>query len=332
MTNNGALPPGVRPEVAHRAIEWLVDLQSGTSDSAARQAHRAWLAQDPEHARAWAHIEAVNLRLRGAAGGAATGLIAQATLAPVRDRRRAHKALAVLVFASGATWQITERGIPQTWLADLRTGVGQRRRAILADGSALVLNTDSAVQLHFSAGERRLRLLAGELMLTTGRDSDHRATARPLVLETAQGELRPQDSRFAVRQLATSCRVDVFEGRLAVLPHGHGRAAPSLMRAGERANFGRFGLGPRQQANEADNAWTSGMLVAAGMRLDEFLAELARHRRGRLQCDPAVAGLRISGTYPLADTDAVLTLISRSLPVRVHFMTRWWVSVAPAQG
>ena len=33
--------------------------------------------------------------------------------------------------------------------------------------------------------------------------------------------------------------------------------------------------------------------------------------------DPAVAGLRISGTYPLADTDRALVAMARALPVRV---------------
>jgi len=331
MKDVGAPPPVVRPEVAHRAVEWLLNLQSGGCCSAALHLHRAWLAEDPEHARAWAHIEAVNARLRGAAELGAAGAIAQATLAPVRARRRAVKTLTALLFASGTAWQLKETSSPARWFADLRTGVGDRHETVLSDDSRLVLNTDSAVQLHFSAAERRLRLLAGEVMLTTGHDRSHPTPPRPVVLATAQGELRTLGASFAVRQLAASCRVDVFEGQLAVLPLERAGTAASQLRAGERVHFDRYSLGTRQAAKEADSAWTTGMLVASGMRLDEFLGELERHRSGRLRCDPAIAHLRISGTYPLADTDAVLALLTRSLPVELHFMTRWWVSLAPAR-
>ena len=47
-----------------------------------------------------------------------------------------------------------------------------------------------------------------------------------------------------------------------------------------------------------EDAWLQGALYADNMRLDAFIAELGRYRRGRLACDPAVAGLRISGSFP----------------------------------
>lgn len=54
------------------------------------------------------------------------------------------------------------------------------------------------------------------------------------------------------------------------------------------------GLRPRATRRSAaaagrQRAWTDGMLVAAGMRLDEFLAEVARYRPGRLAATRASA-------------------------------------------
>ncbi|WZB64613.1 hypothetical protein WJ970_28925 [Achromobacter xylosoxidans] len=45
----------------------------------------------------------------------------------------------------------------------------------------------------------------------------------------------------------------------------------------------------------------------------------------RLACDPYVAGLRISGSFPLADTDRALAAVERALPVQVLRYTRYWV-------
>ena len=65
------------------------------------------------------------------------------------------------------------------------------------------------------------------------------------------------------------------------------------------------------------------------MRLDDFLSELARYRNGLVRCSEAVAGLRVSGTYQLSDTDQVLTLVAQSLNVDVTYRSRYWVTVTP---
>jgi transmembrane sensor len=75
--------------------------------------------------------------------------------------------------------------------------------------------------------------------------------------------------------------------------------------------------------------WEQGMLLAKNMRLGDVIAELARQRPGVLQCDPAVADLRVSGAISLDDTDAGLELLAGTLPVRIERRTRYWVTVRP---
>lgn len=339
-----AVPPSLPPDVARRAVEWLVELQSNEATDSMHQAHRAWRAQHPDHERAWVHIETVNQRLRATAGASPLiPSVASATLALPRGvtRRAAINTLAVFLFAGGAAWQAERhtawRAPWSDWLADERTGVGEHRTVTLADGSTVALNTDTAINLSFTATERRLRLVSGEVLISTGHDADHVGGGRPFVVETAHGELRPLGTRFMVRQQRVASRVDVFEGAVAVHLHdptaADGRTDQGrILRAGEQARFTRSAIGGTQPASEADSAWTDGMLVASGMRLDDFLAELGRHRPGRLGCEPAIAQLRVSGTYPLASTDRVLDLLRTTLPVDIHFFTPWWVTVRAARG
>ncbi|MNT69671.1 fec operon regulator FecR [compost metagenome] len=82
----------------------------------------------------------------------------------------------------------------------------------------------------------------------------------------------------------------------------------------------------------ADLSWSDGVLAAHDMRLEEFLAELARYRPGVIRCDPRVANLRVSGVYPLGNTDKVLDTLALTLPVSVRSMTRYWVSFGPREG
>ena len=49
-------------------------------------------------------------------------------------------------------------------------------------------------------------------------------------------------------------------------------------------------------------AWTRGMLLADGMRLGAFVAELARYRSGPVRVEPDIAALPVSGVFPVADT------------------------------
>ncbi|WP_175573506.1 FecR domain-containing protein, partial [Pseudomonas aeruginosa] len=162
----------------------------------------------------------------------------------------------------------------------------------------------------------------GEIQLSTGHDP------RPLHVYSAEGRLRPVGTRFDVRQFAGRTRVAVHEGAVQVENHaGQGLLLPS----GRQLDFDRERLGVPQPLPVGSGAWTDGMLVAAGMRLDEFLAEVARYRPGRLGCDPRIGGLRISGSYPLDDSERILATLPAVLPVEVRRVTRYWVGVHPRE-
>ena len=80
----------------------------------------------------------------------------------------------------------------------------------------------------------------------------------------------------------------------------------------------------------ADPTWAEGVLVASDMRLDAFIDELRRYRSGLIQVAPEVAGLHLSGVFPLADTDRILQSLGQVLAVRVQMPMRYWVRIGPA--
>ncbi|GGC12748.1 sensor [Oxalicibacterium flavum] len=322
----GVRAPDVPPHVARRAVEWLVELQSGTASESARRGWQEWLVQHDDHARAWRHIETVNASLRG--NGTASTMLARATLtAPCSLKRRAAvKTLAALFFVGGTAWVAREQAPWREWIADERTAVGERRHLTLPDGTAVALNTDTAISLRYTETERRFVLLRGEIMVTTARDPQ----ARPFLVETAQGELQPLGTRFTVYQKPVSSHLAVYEGAVRIVPRDDA-AGVRVVQSGEQAEFTGSQIASVAAAQEGDAAWSEGMIVASGMRLEDFVAQLSRHRRGRIGCDPQIADLRVSGTYPLEDTDRVLGALSASLPVRPHFITRYWVTLRPEQ-
>ncbi|HEM7823519.1 TPA: FecR domain-containing protein, partial [Burkholderia multivorans] len=89
--------------------------------------------------------------------------------------------------------------------ADLRTAVGERRTVTLADRTVVVLDTDTALDVRFDASARRLQLLRGAIMVTSGHDD--RVPARALVVATADGDVQPLGTRFSVRARDGATRV-----------------------------------------------------------------------------------------------------------------------------
>ncbi|MBC3363226.1 FecR domain-containing protein [Pseudomonas sp. SWRI154] len=307
--------PNVSAQVAEQAVHWLLEMQQGPLDTRQQQAWEQWLNAHSEHRRAWEHIQRVNQRLRNVSAP-----LAHATLNPPRaaTRRRALKMLLLLGAGSAVTWGLRERQLLPPLLADFRSPVGERRRLALDDGSQLQLNSGSAVDIRFDAQRRLIRLLEGELLLTAAQDP------RPLQVLTAHGLLESRNARFNVREYADHTQVAVFAGQVDIRS-GHGPAF--LLTASRQASLGINGTGPATALDANSGAWTEGMLVAAHMRLADFLDELGRYRRGQLHCDEAVANLLVSGTYPLDNSERILDLLEISLPVKVRRFTRYWVTV-----
>jgi transmembrane sensor len=310
-------PADFSTQVAEQAVHWLVEMQGGPLSPSQQRAWQQWHDAHSEHQRAWQHIQRVNQRLRGLS----SPLAHSALNAPTSSgRRQALKLLLLLGAGSAVTWGIREQNLLPPLLADYRSPVGQRRDLRLDDGSRLQLNTRSAVDVHFDGQQRLIRLLEGEILLTTAQDR------RPLLVQSAEGLLRPQGARLNLRQFNQRSELAVFEGSVSVSPTAYNGAALTLQ-AGQQLSFNANAWGTPRPLDAGSGAWSDGMLVAAHMRLADFLQELGRYRRGQLNCDARVADLLISGSYPLDDSERILDLLEISLPVKVQRFTRYWVTV-----
>ncbi|TKK13537.1 hypothetical protein PflCFBP13510_06805 [Pseudomonas fluorescens] len=307
----------VSSQVAEQAVHWLLEMQQGALNPRQQAAWQQWLNAHIEHQRAWEQIQRVNQRLRGVPSPLAHAALNAPTSS---NRRQALKLLLILGAGSAAAWSLRQQHILPPLTADYRSPVGQRRTVQLADGSQLQLNTGSAVDVHFDGQQRLVRLLEGEILLTA------RAGQAPLHVLTGQGLLSSQAARLTVRQFNDHTQLAVLAGQVEVMPNRYNGLALSVD-AAHQVNFTRKGWDTPRPTDANSGAWADGMLVAAHMRLEDFLSELGRYRRGQLHCDPQVANLLLSGSYPLDDSERILDLLEISLPVKVRRFTRYWVTV-----
>ncbi|QKS84256.1 FecR domain-containing protein [Pseudomonas bijieensis] len=310
----------VSASVLDAAIAWQLSLDSSSAQE--REAFARWHAADEEHARAWRQLGMLDQRFSVASGPARAALL-QSRVSIRRRIRKVGSGLASVIAVIGLALFAGDRYLPlDYWLADQRTATGEQRTLRLVDGTLINLNTHSALDVRFDDKQRRIVLQEGEILVETGHGDP-----RPFIVETREGNLRALGTRFLVRREDEGTRLSVLKS--AVAAHPQAADTEQILREGQQVLMRRDGLGPTIALPPGADAWTRGMLVVDNARLEDLVHELGRYRRGYLGVAPQVADLRITGSFPLHDTDLALTALLPSLPVQIEHHTRWWVVVGP---
>lgn len=312
--------PNCDPRLLDQAIEWMIRLRFNVADDASTAAFERWLHTSAEHQQVWQRVATMNDDFKQLP--AQVGRHALRGARQRISRREGLKLLGLVAGAAGLTWLGRDYTPLPALMADYRTATGERRWVALDDGSSVQLNSASAIDTAFNQERRLVQLRQGEIRVDTAADS------RPFWVSTRDGHLRALDTRLLVREDDQGTLLAVQQGSVTLFADSHGASARQVINPGEQVMFDRHGIRP-PIANGLDPwAWSDGVISAQNMRLDDFLAELGRYRNGLLRCSEAVAGLRVSGTYQLDDTDQVLILVAQSLKVDVTFRSRYWVTVS----
>jgi transmembrane sensor len=304
-----------------QALEWQVVLWSGEVTVEQQQLFEAWISHHPEHQQAWAEVQRMQQKLQSVPQQA-IGLIRDKQ--PSSERRRLLRMLGFAVVTAGTVPVVRQSDTWQALAADYRTHTGQQEKVMLADGSQLIMNAATALDIAYSASERKLILHEGEIHLNS---AEHSTPNRPLRVQTRHGVATAMGTSFNVRLKPHETRVSVYEGAVQLQSH-HGQQS-LLVTKGMQAAIQTNALTP-VTTNGNESAWLEGKLVAEQQRLGDFLDELSRYRSGVIRCDHVAANLVVSGVFPLQDTDRVLQSLAEAMPLRIDYFSRYWVTVHAA--
>ncbi|MEE1925328.1 FecR family protein [Pseudomonas sp. 148P] len=294
------------PGLIDDALQWLVDLHSGTASDDDWEQYQQWCERSAEHQVAAQAAERLWERLGSA-------------LQRPAPRRRAGPLLGLALaigLAGGTAWQAREDG----WLADQRTAAGERRELRLDDGSQLVLAPQTRVDITLEGSRRTVRLYAGELFVQVAPDP-----SRPFEVQAANGTLRALGTAFDVRRDGPRVRLVVTEHSVGVTREG--AAGPTVVREGQTLSFDADGISTPHEVDTASlTAWRRDRLIFDSQPLGEVLDELSRYHRGLLWVrDPALRQLPVTGLFDTRDLYAQLALLQQSLPIRIRKLP--WLTV-----
>lgn len=319
-------------QALEQAAEWFALLRSGEATADERRRWQTWLERAQENRTAWGYVERISSQFQpvqsspGRDAAAKGYCAANSRMARRRQMLLGLAALAGTGLSGLAAWRLTPLpGVVLAWAADHRSATGEVRRINLADGSVVWLGTGSAFDEDYSDGLRRLRLLAGELLIETAADP-----ARPFVVDTPQGRVRALGTRFTVRLDGDETLVAVYKG--AVEARAAVTGSTRVIQTGEQTRFTDATLAGTQSADPAREAWSRGILVTNNTPLADVATELQRYRGGVLRVAPEIANLPVIGSYPATDPDRALAMLEAVLPIRIQRTLPWWVSIQPRGG
>ncbi|PMY38031.1 MULTISPECIES: FecR domain-containing protein [Pseudomonas] len=303
------------------AARWYARLHSGTATDADRVAWDSWLAADPLNRQAWQRMAAVAEQMASVPGALAAPTLSKAGNS---SRRQVLRSALLLTSAGTLGWLGWRSQAAQNLMCDYRTRVGERREFRLADGSSLLLNTDTSVNLRFDGHQRVLELLWGEILVSTAPDP----LLRPFKVVTRHAQVLALGTRFIVRSQPGGGEVAVLEKAVEVSVPGSGSAM--RVEAGQRVAFNDRSLGMQRGNDVSVGAWQQGSIIAIDRPLAALLNDLSRYRPGVLRWDPAIGELKVSGVFPIDDTDLALAALESGFALRVTRYSRFWVQVARA--
>jgi transmembrane sensor len=228
-------------KVAEQAAEWLIVLEEGRPEE--RAAFAEWMEESPLHVEMFLRASAVDQmnellsaedrqRLLERAGMKLESNVVALEPSPSATRRETTESLGpnsspargstgltgrfgwlAAIAAAAATvavgiWWFVEG--PGSWEAHT-TAVGEQRTVALSDGSLVYVNTDTRIDVRYSAGAREVRLRRGEALFKVAQDA-----ARPFQVHIEDTTVRALGTEFNIYRRLAETRVAVIEGAVQV--------------------------------------------------------------------------------------------------------------------
>lgn len=313
--------------VRAEARRWFLAMQNSPSRHQ-KAACAKWRDAHPAHEEAWQKIESVwkdsaepGQKLAEKEVYVLSGYLAAMDKSRARKvtRRRAGLATALCMMLVGLWLQ--NPSLIQNLSADQVAAKGERREVLLADGSKVLLDADSAFGVDFTPGARRIHLLRG------GAFFDVLPSKTPFVVDTHAGSVRVLGTQFDVRLQENSGVVTLVRGSVAV--SSKGQPQPAVIKPGQQVTFSPQRVAAPISVNVDDEmAWHGGRYIFYRARLGDVIRELERYRPGRVVIlYSALADQRVTGSFSLADTDKALDSLQASIGFRMRKVTNYLVII-----
>lgn len=321
------------------AAAWVARFDAGDVSAKDQAAFQEWLNRSPLHREAiavygnlWSELDALGILTDPGNAGRQAGARDNHPAALQGTRRwLAACAAAVIVVAGGAVLFLpgppNSAGVQNHPPArfSYETAVGGQKKIVLADGSSVILNTNSRLDVDFSGGRRNVHLLRGEAYFEVVHDK-----ARPFTVYADNYVVRDIGTAFDVHLSRMGLvEVGVTKGSVEVAPangaHVSGTAkSGSVVVAGHNIVLGQQ-IERAKAVSSADMgrklAWRQGELVYTGQPLGQVLADVSRYSNIKIElADPVLADLPVGGAFRTDQVAAIFAALENNFGIHAEWI------------
>jgi transmembrane sensor len=305
------------PDVLSQAERWYARLKAPDCSASERLEFQRWRTA-PEHGAAYADTEKLWESLGHLSGRPDFEQLSQRILA--ETAARAQRRWPPFAIAASAAIALIGGGVliwaqhRQTPGAVYATKPGERSIVKLADGSQLVLNYATELDVRLDEKARRVMLHKGEALFTVAHDQ-----TRPFKVVAGDGVVTALGTRFEVRSDDQHVTVTLSEGHVSLdrqVDKEHVQLEP-----GEQVRYQVDApeLNRRTVDAEVVTSWSTGRLRFRSTPLSEALEEVNRYSSTQIRIvDPALAAIPIAGTFEVGDTTSVVSALTALWPIRAE--------------
>ena len=343
--------------VEQEAADWLIKLDRNVEPSADELENlREWLSRSSAHreellslARLWGNMNVLTeLAVPLGDVGARERMTRPADRVRIGMRVAFAGFTAMLIVSVAVLF--TTPSPEDSWTTTngvYSTSVGEQQSSLLTDGSTVILNTNSRVQVNYSGEYRDIHLLWGEAHFTVAENDEI-----PFRVIAANRRVEAVGTAFAVHLRDNEVEVTVSEGKVELVSHEPAVAGPATsddapleellgtFEAGEAIivadsapDAGTEDLIRRIELPNVDRllAWREGLLAFSGESLETVVEEIGRYTTVNIEIpDPGVRAIRIGGQFPVGETDAMLAALEDNFGLRVQRVSRDHVVLSAA--
>ncbi|GGE48654.1 sensor [Agaricicola taiwanensis] len=303
-------PRDISDKAAREATEWFVRLGNPAITDEDRRAYERWLAADRAHADAMEEVRGLWDRLEEPAALLAAEQEIRISGAGTQARSfwRPIAIAATIVLAAAAALVWRDQGLIDRMFADYATAPGERRELLLADGSHIYLDGDTALVQSFTASSRAITMLRGRAWFDVSPDP-----SRPFLVHADPLETRVLGTAFGVDRDSGS--VTVEHGSVAV---SAGQGEEARLTGSERVSLvgGRLSA-PEKIELDVALGWRRGLIILDSAPLGVVIDELSHMAPGRIiVSDAELRKLTLSGVFQADDPDAVIEAMRTALGLK----------------
>jgi transmembrane sensor len=329
------------------AALWVVRMEAGLTAIENRELEK-WLKEDPLHGELLVQAAQVWDKLSVLSELAKVFPLEEAgKSAGMKSRPRYFRHALAASFALAVSY-VAFLAVPrseQSQPASIRmiepvvyqTAIGEQKAVLLADGSEVILNTNTRIEVVFTTRSRNIVLEKGEGHFKVAKDAD-----KPFRVQTGSGVVEAVGTAFAVAaSLEGKLEVIVEEGLVNFMPNVDkpaqlgqnedlGNAGveneprqPMALAAGDVVSFDKASetvTREKVQPVEMENrlAWRDGMLLFEGDSLESVVRELSRYTPITIEVDEAVKNISVLGYFRTGDIDAILVTMRDTFGLEVE--------------